>query len=120
MAIFSHLEYAFTERLTGSLGVRYTSEEKRISNPPGIVPVASNGNSKTFTNLSPIVGMQYFIDQDLQIYGSISRGFKSGGFNNQGSMATVDLFFNDTTKDHIPSGLNSSSNLGHHTIYLNS
>ena len=80
-AIFSHLEYAFTERWSGSAGIRYTTEEKRISNPPGVGLVASNGDSKTFTNLSPMVGMQYFIDQDLQIYGSVSRGFKSGGFN---------------------------------------
>ena len=81
VAIFSHLEYAFTERLTGSVGARYTDEEKRVSNPPGIVPVASNGNSSSFTNLSPMLGLQYFIDQDLQIYGSVSQGFKSGGFN---------------------------------------
>ena len=80
-AIFSHLEYAFTERLTGSVGVRYTDEDKRVSNPPGLGPVASNGNASSFTNLSPTLGLQYFIDQDLHIYGSVSRGFKSGGFN---------------------------------------
>ena len=80
-AIFSHLEYAFTERLTGSVGVRYTDEDKRVSNPPGLALVASNGNSSSFTNLSPMLGLKYIIDQDLHIYGSVSRGFKSGGFN---------------------------------------
>ncbi len=80
-AIFSHIDYAFSERLTGSVGVRYTTEEKRISDLLETGFVTSNGNSKTFTNLSPMVGMQYFLDQDLQIYGSVSRGFKSGGFN---------------------------------------
>ena len=80
-AIFSHLEYAFSERLYGSVGLRYTAEKKRVTNQPGIGLVASNGDSKSFDNLSPMAGMQYFIDPDLQIYGSISRGFKSGGFN---------------------------------------
>ncbi len=80
-AVFSHLEYAFTERLTGSAGVRYTEEEKRIRNLSGTGPVASGGNSKSFTNLSPMVGLQYFPGPDVQIYGSVSRGFKSGGFN---------------------------------------
>ena len=81
VAIFSHLEYAFTERLTGSAGIRYTDEEKRVSNPPGVAPVASNGNSSSFTNLSPMLGLQYFVNEDLHIYGSILRGFRSGGFN---------------------------------------
>jgi len=81
VAIFSHLDYAFTERLSGSVGVRYTDEEKRISDLLETGFVASNGNSKTFTNLSPMIGMQYFLDQELQIYGSVSQGFKSGGFN---------------------------------------
>ncbi|MCH7822979.1 MAG: TonB-dependent receptor [Proteobacteria bacterium] len=81
VAIFSHLEYAFTERLTGSAGVRFTDEEKRVSNPPGVAPVASNGNSSSFTNLSPMLGLQYFVDQHLHIYGSVSQGFRSGGFN---------------------------------------
>ena len=81
VAIFSHLEYAFTERLTGSAGIRYTDEEKRVSNPPGVAPVASNGNSSSFTNLSPMLGLQYFVDEDLHIYGSVSQGFRSGGFN---------------------------------------
>ncbi|MCH7508996.1 MAG: TonB-dependent receptor [Proteobacteria bacterium] len=80
-AIFSHIEYEFAESLRGSVGVRYTAEKKRVSNPPGIGLVVSNGDSKSFDNLSPMAAMQYFIDQDLQIYGSISRGFKSGGFN---------------------------------------
>ena len=81
VAIFSHLEYAFTERLVGSVGVRYTEEEKRTTDLEGSGLVASGGNANTFTNLSPMIGIQYFLAQDLQIYGSVSQGFKSGGFN---------------------------------------
>jgi len=81
VAVFTHLEYGFSERLSGFAGLRYTSEEKRVSNPPGIGLVASNGNSETFTKASPTLGLQYFLDEGLQIYGSVSQGFKSGGFN---------------------------------------
>jgi len=81
LAGFAHLNYAFTEHLVGSLGARYTVEEKQISNPPGLVPVASNGDSRTFRNLSPMAGLQYFVDSRLQFYGSITEGFRSGGFN---------------------------------------
>jgi iron complex outermembrane receptor protein len=81
VAVFSHLEYVFSERLSGFAGLRYTSEEKRVSNPPGNGLVASNGNSETFTEASPTLGLQYFPNEGLQIYGSVSQGFKSGGFN---------------------------------------
>jgi len=90
VAIFSHLEYAFSERVVGSVGLRYTVEDKRISNPPGVGVIASNGNSKTFTNLSPMVGMQFFLNQDALIYGSISQGFKSGGYNFNSRMPRAD------------------------------
>jgi iron complex outermembrane receptor protein len=81
LAGFVHLDYAFTGRLSGALGARYTVEEKSTSNPPGAVPVASNGDSETFENFSPMASMQYFIDPGLQVYGRIAEGFKSGGFN---------------------------------------
>lgn len=78
---FAHLDYAFSENWSGTLGGRYTVEEKRISNPPGMVRVASNGDSETFDNFAPMIALQYFADPGLQFYGSISEGFKSGGFN---------------------------------------
>jgi len=81
VAVFTHLEYGFSERLSGFAGLRYTSEEKRVSNPPGTGLVASNGNSETFTSVSPTLGLQFFPNEGLQIYGSVSQGFKSGGFN---------------------------------------
>ncbi len=81
VAVFTHLEYGFSERLSGFAGLRYTSEEKRVSNPPGTGFVASNGNSETFTRVSPTLGLQFFPNEGLQMYGSVSQGFKSGGFN---------------------------------------
>ena len=81
VALFTHLEYGFSQNLSGFAGLRYTSEKKRVSNAAGTGLVASNGNSKTFTNLSPTLGLQYELDEGLQIYGNVSQGFKSGGFN---------------------------------------
>ena len=39
--------------------------------------------------------MTWDASDDLTIFGSWGVGFKSGGFNNQGAQATVDLFIND-------------------------
>ena len=35
----------------------------------------------SFSNFSPKIGLKYQINDDAQMYGSISTGFKSGGFN---------------------------------------
>jgi iron complex outermembrane receptor protein len=79
VAAFLHLDYAVSDRLSAFAGLRYTHEEKTAIDNSGIV--ANGQTSKSFDNLSPTVGLQYFVDPGLQFYASASRGFKSGGFN---------------------------------------
>jgi iron complex outermembrane receptor protein len=79
VAAFFHLNYAVSDRLSAFGGLRYTYEEKTAIDNSGLV---TNGQtSETFDNLSPTIGLQYFVDPDLQIYANASQGFKSGGFN---------------------------------------
>ena len=79
IAAFFHLDYAASDRLSTFTGLRYTREEKTAIDKSGLV--ANGDTSKTFNELSPTIGLQYFLDPGLQIYASISQGFKSGGFN---------------------------------------
>ncbi len=79
IAAFFHLDYAANDRLSTFAGLRYTREEKTAIDNSGLV--ANGRTSKTFNELSPTVGLQYFVDPGLQFYASVSQGFKSGGFN---------------------------------------
>ena len=79
VAAFFHLDYAISDRLSAIGGLRYTYEEKTAIDKSGLV--ANGQTSETFDNLSPTVGLQYFVDTNLQFYASASQGFKSGGFN---------------------------------------
>lgn len=79
VAAFFHLNYALSDRLSAFGGLRYTHEEKTAIDNSGLV---TNGQtSKSFDNLAPTIGLQYFVDPGLQLYASASQGFKSGGFN---------------------------------------
>ena len=49
---------------------------------------------ETFKELQPKVSLRWNMNDRWTFFGSWGVGFKSGGFNNQGSEATVDLFFN--------------------------
>lgn len=83
-SVFGQMDYSLTDRLVGTLGLRYTSEEKDFDYSTVIdgFPVLTNlKNSEDYTNVSWKAGLSYDVSDDAMLYLSISEGFKSGGFN---------------------------------------
>ncbi len=68
-----------------------------VYNPSGILA----DRSQTYKQLQPKVTLGYKVSPDLSLFANWGIGFKSGGFNNGGSQAVIDNFFNAT----IASGL---------------
>ena len=58
----------------------------------GGVPLASQ--SENFDEWQPKLSLTWDATDNWTFFGSYGVGFKAGGFNNQGSRATVDLFIN--------------------------
>ena len=95
MAVFGDLSYDLSDRLSISVGVRLTEEEKDFkrvqeffSATTPLVPQIGTGfratdvdTSKTFSNTSPRFSISYDLTDDVSTYASIGRGFKSGGFD---------------------------------------
>ena len=95
-AAFGHALYAMTPKLTAVTGIRYTWEERHYAggsfdlNPFGAsalcggcaspFTLASIDDTLTDRNLTGTVGLNYKPDEETLLYGSISRGQKSGGF----------------------------------------
>ena len=91
VAIFGQLEYYFYPRWAAIAGLRLGRETKRGAFDTDVigqfVPVIAN--AETFTALiereedefSPKLGLKWEPVDDLNVYGTWSRGFKSGGFN---------------------------------------
>jgi iron complex outermembrane recepter protein len=92
VAAYTDWSFSLTDKLELSAGARYTDEDKRavvrnigytdgtFTKPNGTV-AASFDKTINFTNLSPKFSLDYQITPEMMIYGSASRGFKSGGFN---------------------------------------
>ncbi|PBN41243.1 TonB-dependent receptor [Sphingobium sp. D43FB] len=92
-SVFLDTNYAFTSALTAGVGVRYARDTKTFSIdiPPS---ESSLGNVWTFTyftdgpvtsdrswdGLTPRAYVRYAATPNLNIYASITRGFKAGGF----------------------------------------
>ena len=61
---------------------------------PGQAFGAIPNQKETFKELQPKLSLRYGLTDDLNFYANWGIGFKSGGFNNQGSAAIVDQNFN--------------------------
>ena len=59
-------------------------------NPDGSIP----SQSATFDQIQPKVSLTWDMTDNTTAFTSWGVGFKSGGFNNSGSQATIDSFFN--------------------------
>lgn len=91
-AIFGQLNYAITETLTATVGARMTWEDKegrfggfKLDSGPGRPPplgavdydVTASEDWKAFT---PRFALSWQADDNILVYASAARGYKSGGF----------------------------------------
>lgn len=102
-ALFTHLNYAITDRLSVTLGLRYTEEDKEFEGqqrelndfaskflglPAAAFPDPTDTTrlyplgvqSKSFSDVTTKFGIEYRLTDDLFSYASFSEGFKSGGW----------------------------------------
>lgn len=79
-AAFGQVDYMLTDRLTLSAGGRYSEETKTatIIGFSGAL-VTELTYDDTFTDFSPKVSANYVLSDEVSLYGTISKGFKSGG-----------------------------------------
>lgn len=95
IAFYGDWIYDLTEKLSLSGGLRWTKEEKHANvlnrsyaNETFSVPTGTVAfdKTKTFTNLSPKVSLDYKVTDNTLLYGLFARGFKSGGYNIRASV----------------------------------
>ena len=108
-AVFASADFEVSERLEFGLAARYDIEDRKVRN---LVPTATDpftggpinpgqafgaipNQSEKFKQLQPKISLRYEISDDINFYANWGIGFKSGGFNNQGSAAIVQSAFND-------------------------
>jgi iron complex outermembrane receptor protein len=118
---FGNVAFDIQDNLELSVALRYDREKREVENlipvaartqyidfspdfvPSGMAPLnpalVTNPNGipnqeRTFSQVQPKVSLSWKATPDFTAYANWGIGFKSGGFNNQGSGATVDTFIN--------------------------
>jgi iron complex outermembrane recepter protein len=91
IAVFGDGSYTITDKLTLNGGLRLTREKKNgiafnagFANDQFTTPVvilANYDKEVTFNSIAPKLGVDYKFRDGLLGYVTVSRGFKSGGFN---------------------------------------
>jgi iron complex outermembrane receptor protein len=88
-AAFGQLTYALREGTRLTLGLRGTRDRKTGSDPLGgaaaVPPATTSPQAYTedvrFRNTSWKVGLDHDLMRNVMVYGSVSTGYKAGGFN---------------------------------------
>jgi len=135
-AAYAQANYHFTDQLTGTLGGRYTIENRDFRyqgvydsfagiplmfNPAAVTVAQKNANAFTkldFTNIgevdnktwysfTPKYGLSYQFTPGLFSYASISEGFNAGGFNNRASSAAAALPYDQENVTTYEAGVKS-------------
>jgi iron complex outermembrane receptor protein len=89
----------FDNRMTVTLGVRWTEEEKdQYVVHPGIYDEQADD---TFDNTSPAVALSWAFTDDINGYVRYAEGWKSGGFNSEGQ--TAEEFLNGYKDEEVAS-----------------
>ena len=119
-AAFVHANYRLSDRWELTGGLRYTYEEKKLDytinntfflfgNP--LIPLFANGSLKDdrdAEDLSPKLGVNFYLNQDVMFYAGYSKGFKSGGWNADFISSFETIAFDDEQVDSYELGMKST------------
>jgi iron complex outermembrane receptor protein len=114
-AVFGQLEFDVGESMEIALALRYDREKRKVDNQvPNVDSSGLNINlagqpinpafnqfpggipdrSATFDEWQPKVTWRWSATDNMNVYASWGRGFRSGGFNSIGSEATINFWYN--------------------------
>jgi iron complex outermembrane receptor protein len=113
---FGQVAFDMTDDVELAFAARYDSEEREVDNNVPRLPPQTPGffgtntfinpayvtdpslteipsRSETFNQFQPKASLKWDVSDDWSLYTSYGYGFRSGGFNSQGSSATVESFY---------------------------
>ncbi len=119
LAGYVNSTYRVTDRFNITGGVRYTDERKDYnrttstfsSNPLFTANPAAGSpmdDTHTWHNWSGLISADYHLSDNMMVYGRVSQGFKSGGFNGRANNAGEDAPYDPETVTSYEAGAKTS------------
>lgn len=84
-ALFGEVYYQMAPRLEATFGLRLNRDQVRAValNTVGPIVASESDGKDTFTTVSPKFSLAYDLSDEAMLYGTVGRGFRSGGINGQ-------------------------------------
>jgi iron complex outermembrane receptor protein len=135
IAVYADTTWTLTDRLNLNVGARWNQDEKEATVfvaqylgrlpadqtlfdennvPPGFVLFAVQSDytaKRTFSDVSPRLGVDYRLSDNVLTYAGYSAGFKSGGFDMRGNQAAnpnTTAGYDSETADNFEVGMKSN------------
>jgi iron complex outermembrane receptor protein len=92
--------FKLTAKLSATLGGRFTNERKSIDNQvfsldadlhPTDLLVMRGSNRENWNSFTYRAGLEFQATRDIMTYGSVAKGYKSGGFNSRSDLDLPNL-----------------------------
>lgn len=81
-AAFGQGHYRLTSALEATLGLRYFQDRQQQAVTSTSFGYTTNDQgTQTFTSTSPRLDLSWHVSDDVNLYASVAKGFRSGGFN---------------------------------------
>ena len=110
-AVFFEGDYAVTDRLTLTVGGRYTKDEKKTRQEGNVETISGEFTSnpeEEWSEFTPRMGARYAFNDDVMAFFTYSKGYRSGGFNGRvNSVIEAREAFDPETVDNYELGIKS-------------
>ncbi len=102
-AIFGQFDADFNEKLSISLGGRYSEEtlDADVDYLAATFRQVATVKQK-YTNFSPRFAVNFSVVEDINLYGTISKGFKSAGINTDAAIISLETGSEELTRFYEP------------------
>ena len=87
LAVYTQVDYEFVPSLTASVGIRYTHDKKTFfGHTPDAFGTLHELSYGLKANVwTPKFNLQWKVTDDAMVYGTVAKGYRSGGFNSLNS-----------------------------------
>jgi iron complex outermembrane receptor protein len=122
-AVFGSASYDFSDKWDATFSARYDEDtrEQTTLTPPGFIPavlasdlVTGQKRKETWDAMQPKLTVRWRPTDKVTLYGDVSRGFRSGGFNQSGvalaGVAGVKNTFDEQIADTVEVGIKTQFN----------
>lgn len=105
-AAYGQLDWEIADRWTLTLGGRQTREDKEIA---GVVGTTQFRSVTDYSSFDPKLGVSFAASDQMFWYGTVSKGFRAGGFNGfGGTVSAVSTPFGEETVRAYEVGVKST------------